>query len=75
MRETSREADAPVVTGDTKVMGKGELDGIVLNTTGVALTGRLVRDSGLRPGDRIVVTGAQALLSEEIRYRIRLEEE
>ena len=57
MRDTSREADAPVVTGDTKVMGRGELDGLVLNTTGVAITGRLVRDNGLRPGDRIVVTG------------------
>jgi len=57
MRDTSREAGAPVVTGDTKVMGRGELDGLVLNTTGVALTERLVRDNGLRPGDRIVVTG------------------
>jgi hydrogenase expression/formation protein HypE len=54
---TSREARAPIVTGDTKVMGRGELDGLVLNTTGVAFTDRVVRDSGLRPGDRIVVTG------------------
>ena len=46
-----------MVTGDTKVMGRGELDGLVINTTGVALTERLVRDGGLRPGDRIVVTG------------------
>jgi hydrogenase expression/formation protein HypE len=38
-------------------MGKGELDGIVLNTTGVAMTERVVPDSGLRPGDRLVVTG------------------
>ncbi len=46
-----------MVTGDTKVMGRGELDGIVINTTGVALTERLTADSGLRPGDRIMVTG------------------
>jgi hydrogenase expression/formation protein HypE len=51
---------APVVTGDTKVMGKGELDGVVINTTGVAFTDRLVRDATLRPGDRIVVTGSVA---------------
>ena len=57
MLETSREASAPVVTGDTKVMGRGEIDGIVLNTTGVALTDRIVRDSTLSPGDRILVTG------------------
>ncbi len=52
-----REAGATVVTGDTKVMGRGELDGIVLNTTGIALTDRVVPDSGLRPDDRLLVTG------------------
>jgi hydrogenase expression/formation protein HypE len=57
VRDTCREAHATIVTGDTKVMGKGELDGIVLNTTGVAFTDRVVPDSGLRPGDRIIVTG------------------
>lgn len=57
LRETCREAGATVVTGDTKVMGRGELDGIVLNTTGVALTDRVVTDRGLAPGDRLLVTG------------------
>jgi hydrogenase expression/formation protein HypE len=57
MRETAREAGAPIVTGDTKVMGKGELDGIVLNTAGVAFADRVVTDAGLRPGDRLIVTG------------------
>jgi hydrogenase expression/formation protein HypE len=57
LRATCKEASASIVTGDTKVMGRGEMDGIVLNTTGVAITDRVVRDSGLRPGDRIVVTG------------------
>jgi len=60
IRFTSREARAPIVTGDTKVMGKGELDGLVLNTAGVAFTDRVVPDSGLRPGDRILVTGTLA---------------
>jgi hydrogenase expression/formation protein HypE len=57
IRETCDEAGAVVVTGDTKVMGKGELDGIVLNTTGIALTDRVVPDCGLRAGDRLIVTG------------------
>jgi hydrogenase expression/formation protein HypE len=57
MRETAREAGAPIVTGDTKVMGKGEVDGIVLNTTGVALADRVVSDAGLRAGDKLVLTG------------------
>ena len=57
IREACEEAGAAIVTGDTKVMGKGELDGIVLNTTGVAMTDRVVPDSGLRPGDLLIVTG------------------
>jgi hydrogenase expression/formation protein HypE len=58
MLDACREAGVPVVTGDTKVMGRGELDGIVINTTGVALTRAIVRDNGLRPGDRILLTGS-----------------
>jgi hydrogenase expression/formation protein HypE len=57
MKRACDEAGVTVVTGDTKVMGKGEVDGIVLNTAGFGFTRRLVRDNGLRPGDRIIVTG------------------
>jgi hydrogenase expression/formation protein HypE len=57
IRDACQESGAVVVTGDTKVMGKGELDGIVLNTTGIAMTERVVPDSGLRPGDRLLLTG------------------
>jgi hydrogenase expression/formation protein HypE len=76
MRETAREANAPIVTGDTKVMGKGEVDGIVLNTTGVALAERVVSDAGLRAGDVVIVTGTigdhgMAIMSR--RHDLRLE--
>ncbi|MHB8178366.1 MAG: hydrogenase expression/formation protein HypE [Vulcanimicrobiaceae bacterium] len=54
---TCREAKTAIVTGDTKVMPRGEMDGIVINTAGVALTKRIVRDQGLQPGDCIIVTG------------------
>lgn len=57
MQETCREAGATVVTGDTKVMGRGELDGVIINTTGVALADTVVRDSGLAPGDKIILSG------------------
>jgi hydrogenase expression/formation protein HypE len=57
LRDTAREAGAPIVTGDTKVMGRGQLDGIVINTAGVALCDRVVTDAGLRAGDVLIVTG------------------
>ena len=57
MRAACDEAAATVITGDTKVMGAREIDGIVINTTGIGITDRLLRDSGLRAGDRIILTG------------------
>ncbi len=57
MQDTCREAGATIVTGDTKVMGRGELDGIIINTTGLALAEAVVSDAGLKPSDRIIVTG------------------
>ena len=58
MRAACLEAGAAVVTGDTKVMGKGEIDGIVINTSGIGHD--VARDhaiAGLSAGDRIIVTG------------------
>ena len=57
MQATCLEAGTTVLTGDTKVMGKGEIDGIVINTTGIGLTSRVVPDRGLGPGDRLLVSG------------------
>lgn len=57
MRAACLEAGTTIVAGDTKVMRRGEVDGVVLNTSGVALTRHVVRDSGLQPGDAIIVTG------------------
>lgn len=57
MRAACAEAHARVITGDTKVMGKGEVDRIVINTAGIGLTPFIVRDCTLSAGDRIIVTG------------------
>jgi hydrogenase expression/formation protein HypE len=54
------EAGTRILTGDTKVMQKGEVDGLVLSTSGLGVTERVVRDSGLEPGDAIIITGTLA---------------
>ena len=57
IEQACREAGTAIHTGDTKVMGRGELDGVVITTTGLGFVDRLVRDDGLRPDDEILVTG------------------
>ncbi len=76
MVATCKEAGAVVITGDTKVMGRGEVDGIVINTTGIGLTKRPIRDNGLRAGDKIIVTGTigdHGLAVMSIRHSLGLE--
>ncbi len=57
MDEALGEAGASLVTGDTKVMERGALDGIVINTAGIGVARHIVRDNGLVPGDVIIVSG------------------
>lgn len=78
MVEACRIAGTTVVTGDTKVMGRGEIDRIVLNTTGVGIAERVIRDNGLREGDRIIVTGTigdHGLAIMSLRHSLGLEGE
>jgi hydrogenase expression/formation protein HypE len=57
MNEALNEAGVALVTGDTKVLEKGDLDKIVINTAGIGVTERPVRDCGLQAGDVIIVSG------------------
>lgn len=57
MNHALNEVGIPVVTGDTKVVERGSLDGLIINTTGVGIANHPVSDSGLRPGDKIIVSG------------------
>ncbi|MCF7860715.1 hydrogenase expression/formation protein HypE [Candidatus Woesearchaeota archaeon] len=63
----------PVATGDTKVMEKGKLDKIVINTSGVGLTESVLDGNAIVPGDKIIISGglgehAVALLSKRFDY-------
>ena len=57
MNEALNEAGVALVTGDTKVIETGNLDKIIINTAGVGVTDKPVRDSGLQAGDVIIVSG------------------
>ena len=57
MQAACDEAGAKILTGDTKVMGRGEVDGLVMSTTGLGVTRRVIRGNGMRPGDAVLVTG------------------
>lgn len=59
---TAREAGVQIVTGDTKVVGKGQGDGLYINTSGIGAM-RPGLDLGvrnIRPGDVLIVSGTIA---------------
>ncbi len=63
VRDAARACGVTVVTGDTKVVARGQCDGMYVNTAGVGVAlpgfGRTLRlDPGrCRPGDRVLVSG------------------
>ena len=59
LEKTAREAGVRIVSGDTKVAGKGQVDGVFITTTGVGEILPGVETSGAlaKPGDAIIVTG------------------
>ncbi|MFH1187754.1 MAG: hydrogenase expression/formation protein HypE [bacterium] len=48
----------PIVTGDTKVMGKGQIDKIAVITSGVGIAENVIKDGGMNVGDAIIVSGS-----------------
>ena len=59
MEKTANEAGVKIVAGDTKVAGKGQVDGIFITTTGMGEIEEGVTVGGelAKPGDAIIVTG------------------
>lgn len=53
----SASAGVPVVTGDTKVLEKGKLDKIIINTAGIGVGSRILDDK-LCAGDKVIVSGS-----------------
>jgi len=59
MNETAKEAGVKIIAGDFKVVPKGKLDKIMISTSGIGVVerGKIILDSGLKPGNKIIVTG------------------
>ena len=59
MEKTAAEAGVHIVSGDTKVAGKGQVDGVFITTTGMGQIEDGVKVGGTlaQPGDAIIVTG------------------
>ena len=62
MGDAARNAGVQVVTGDTKVVPRGAVDKIFINTSGVGVVPPHVNVSsaGARPGDRVILSGTMA---------------
>ena len=60
MAEAAREAGVEIVTGDTKVVERGNGDGVFINTAGVGVVIEGVRIDAqrVRPGDKIILSGS-----------------
>ena len=59
MELTAKEAGVKIVSGDTKVAGRGQVDGVFITTTGVGRILEGVNTSGAlaKPGDVVIVSG------------------
>jgi len=59
MRRAAAEAGVEIVTGDTKVVERGALDQLFINTSGIGLLEEPFWPgaAGVRPGDRVLVSG------------------
>ncbi len=59
MQAAANTAEVRVVTGDTKVVGRGGADKIFINTTGIGVVppGRSLSPRHMQPGDAVLVSG------------------
>ncbi|MCS7098625.1 MAG: hydrogenase expression/formation protein HypE [Candidatus Methanomethyliaceae archaeon] len=60
MNNIMKEVGVALIHGDFKVMPKGKLDGIIISMAGLGMLykGKPILDSGLRDGDKIIVSGS-----------------
>ena len=59
MGEAARAAGVPIATGDTKVVDRGQGDGLFINTAGIGLVpaGLTIGPAAVQPGDVVLLNG------------------
>ncbi len=58
MRRAADYAGVKIVTGDTKVVGKGAADGIYINTAGIGIMENEALRGEIAPGDAVLINGS-----------------
>jgi len=74
MGDICRETGTMIITGDTKVVEKGDADGLFINTAGVGVIENRYMPKKIKNGDRIIITGSIAEHGTAItleRYKIK----
>ena len=80
--QTCAEAGVVVATGDTKVVNRGQCDGVFINTTGIGFVGagRALGGQLCRPGDAVILSGtlgdhgiAIMACREQLAFSVQLE--
>ncbi len=74
--ETCKKTGVKIITGDTKVVEKGSLDGIFINTSGIGIVIEEYNPKPIIEGDSIIITGGIAEHGTTIaveRYNINIE--
>lgn len=81
IRNTCKSAGVNIVTGDFKVVEKGAIDGVFINTSGIGemFKNREVAISRIKPGDKIIISGTIGdhaasilLVREELKFKTRI---
>lgn len=57
MKKTADQAGTQIITGDTKVIQSGDMDGLIINTAGIGLASPPISDAGASFGDKVILTG------------------
>lgn len=57
MGRICKETGVQIITGDTKVVEKGSVDGVFINTSGIGIINKEYEQKSINEGDKLIITG------------------